>query len=50
MVHANGSGGNISTILFSSLGLGKAEWLKDIRNGSCFLLGCSRGRYRQKGM
>ena len=44
MVHANGSGGSISTILFSSLGLGRLE---DIRNGSCFLLGCSRGK---KGM
>ena len=35
--------------LFSSLGLDKAEWLEDIRKGSCSL-GCSRGRYRRKGI
>ena len=32
--------------MFSSLGLDKAEWLEEIRKGSCSqLLGCSRGRY-----
>ena len=36
--------------LFSLLGLDKAECLEDIRKGSCSLLGCSRGRYRQKGI
>ena len=36
--------------LFSSLGLiDKAKWLENIRKGS-YSLGCSRGRYRQKGI
>ena len=34
---------------FFSLGIDKAEWLVDIRKGSCSL-GCSRGRYRRKGI
>ena len=30
-------GVRLSTICFSSLGLDKAEWLEDIRKGSCSL-------------